>query len=288
MLIGGDYLNKFNHTTIIVVVVLVLLIAGLGIISFSEIDIPFFAWLEKGIYNIITPIIESINGFCNSVKSYWAGIRNIDQLLKENNDLKKEVSHYRIQVLLNEYYKNENIRLRELLSFKGQLSFESIGARVIGYSTTSWDNRFIINQGSKDGVEERMPVITYDGALVGRIEYVGANSSQVLLCNDSEYAVGGIVERVDSRAIGVVKGQVNRPYTNVMENISWNTSSEEGDIRVGDQIVTSGLSNSYPKGLPIGKVVSVENDNYGLSQKADIELYMNMKTIEEILIITEF
>ena len=73
-----------------------------------------------------------------------------------------------------------------------------------------------------------------------------------------------------------------------MENISWNTRSEEGDIKEGDIIVTSGLSDNYPRGIPIGEVVSVETDNYGLSQKAEIKLFMKKKTIEEVLVITGF
>lgn len=281
-------MSKYNRKKIILVIVLVFIIAGLGFINFSGIEIPFFSWAEKGIYNIITPVIEAGNGFCNSVKDYWNGIRNVDELIQENKELKEEISKQKVQILLYEYYKNENNRLRELLNFKAQKAFESIGARLIGYSTNNWDNRIIIDRGSKDGIEEGMPVITYNGALVGRIEYVGAFSAQVLLCNASEFVVGGVVERPESRAIGLVKGQLDQPRINVMENISWNIRSEEGDITEGDLIVTSGLSNIYPRGIPIGKVISVEYDNYGLSQKAEIELYMNKKTMEEVLVITEF
>ena len=280
-------MDRFNQTAFIIALVLVIIV-GLGIVSFSGLDIPFLNWIENGIYNLITPIIEYTTGFYNSVKNYWNGIMNIEELIAENNHLKEKISSYEIEKITNENYKNENIRLRELLSFKKRLSFKSIGARVIGYSTTHWDDRFIINRGSRDGIKERMPVLTYNGALVGRVEYVGAYSSQVLLCNDPEFVVGGIVSRPASRAIGLVKGQLNEPGINIMGNISWNTSSEEGDVKVGDIIVTSGLSNSYPKGLPIGEVIKVETDNYGLSQKAEIELFMNSKTIEEVLVITEF
>lgn len=279
---------KFNRKRIILVVVLVFIIAGLGFINFSGVEIPFFNWAEKGIYNIITPVIEAGNGFCNSVKDYWNGIRNVGELIQENKELKEEISKQNVRILLYEYYRNENNRLRALLNFKEQKDLETIGARVIGYSTNNWDNRIIIDRGAKDGVEEGMPVITYKGALVGRVDYVGAFSAQVLLCNDSEFVVGGIVERPESRAIGLVKGQQNNPGVNIMENISWNISSEEGDIKVGDPIVTSGLSNLYPRGIPIGEVINVEYDNYGLSQKAEIELYMNIKTIEEVLVITRF
>jgi phosphoribosylformylglycinamidine cyclo-ligase len=60
------------------------------------------------------------------------------------------------------------------------------------------------------------------------------------------------------------------------------------NIKEDDIVITSGFSNNYPKGLPIGKVVSVSPDNYGLSQKAELELFSSIKTTEEVLIITNF
>ena len=281
-------MRRIDHKTIIIIILVLIILAELGLSRFTDREISFFTWLKKGFYNLVTPVIESLSNFFNYVKAYWNGIMNIDDLIEANEQLRKEVSQYRIQLLLNDYYKRENRRLRELLSFKEQAAFESLGAHVIGYNLSNWDNRLLINLGSRDGIEERMPVITYDGALVGRIEYVGATTAQVLLCNDPEFIVGGIVDRPESRAIGLLKGQVNKPEVNLMENISWNTYSEEGDIKVGDLIVTSGLSDSYPRGIPIGEVISVETDNYGLSQKAEIKLFMNRKTIEEVLVITGF
>lgn len=281
-------MNRLSKTAFIVILVVIIIISGLGIMNFSNLNLPFLNWIEKGVYNIITPIIEYTTGFYNTVKDYWNGVMNISQLSAENKRLKEKLSQYEINKQLNEKYKNQNIRLRELLSFKKDLSFTSVGARVIGYTSTHWDDRIIINRGSKDGIKKEMPVISYKGALVGRIEYVGAYSSQVLLSNNPDFVVGGIVKRPTSRAIGLVKGQVNQSGINTMTNISWNTSSEEGDIKVGDTIVTSGLSNIYPKGIPIGEVITVENDNYGLSQKAEVKLFMKLKTIEEVLVITEF
>jgi len=103
------------------------------------------------------------------------------------------------------------------------------------------------------------------------------------LLNSPEYVVGAIVQRQDSRAIGLVKGQINDEVYNIMDNLSWDASIKKGDI-----IVSSGLSSNYPRGIPIGLVDSVELDNYGLSQKAKIKLFMSEKTIEEVLIVTDF
>ncbi|MFW6306378.1 MAG: rod shape-determining protein MreC, partial [Bacillota bacterium] len=154
-------MSRFNQKTLIILISLLLLVIALGIISFAGIEVSFLNWIEKGIYNFITPIIEYITGFFNMAGNYWSNIMNIDQLIEENKMLREKISEYEIQNNMNEYYKLENIRLRKLLSFKKQISFDSLGARVIGHSSSHWDHRLIINRGSKDGVEERMPVITY-------------------------------------------------------------------------------------------------------------------------------
>jgi len=281
-------LYQRKSSTFIIILVIVILVAGLGIISFSDVDIPYLNWVEKGLFNLFSPMVEGISGFYNSVSNLWSGFTNVTELIEENSELKARLSRYEAQNQMLNYLLKENQRLRTLLSFKENKLFESTGARVIGYSISQWENRLLIDRGTRDGLEEGMPVISYHGALVGRVVYTGAYTSQLLLINDPEYVVGGIVQRDDSRAIGLVKGQLNNPEANIMDNIFWNTAAPEGDIKNGDIIVTSGLSNHYPKGLPIGEVISVEKDNYGLSQMAEIELFLNRKTVEEVLVITDF
>lgn len=281
-------MSRFNNSTIIIALILVIVIAGLGIINFSDIDIPYLNWVKKGIYNVITPVVEFFSNCYNSVQRYWYTLMNINQIMKENKNLKEKIAEYEMKDIMYNYYRFQNQRLKELLSFQEDNDFQSTGARVIGYSPDNWNNRIMIDVGTTDGIRERMPVISYHGALVGRIVYAGAFTSQVLLINDSEYIVGGIVQRPDSRAIGIVRGQLNNDFVNIMDNISWNTKSKEGDIKNGDIIVTSGLSNSYPRGLPIGEVTKVEKDNYGLSQRAEIDLFINERTIEEVMVITGF
>ncbi|QTL97257.1 rod shape-determining protein MreC [Iocasia frigidifontis] len=280
-------MRYFGGSTLIISLVVVIIIVGLGFLSFSDIDIPLFNWLERGIFNIISPVLNIFTGFCDLVSNYWRGITNVNDLIEENQELKKELSELKLKQEMTNYLVNQNERLRDLLSFKEFVPYDTLGARVIGYSTSHWKKSIIINRGEKDGLELRMPVLSYDGILVGRINHLAANSAQVLLISDSEFVVGGIVQRSDSRAVGIVKREVD-PTRNIMENIPWNNKSPEGDILKGDIIVSSGLSNSYPKGLPIGTVVEVEEDNYGLSQKAVIDIFLDTKTLEEVLVITNF
>jgi rod shape-determining protein MreC len=281
-------LEWFNRSRTGVILIVFILIIGIGVIYFADINIPFLAWIERGFFNLLSPVIESFSGFCHSFEKYLDGVTRVNELIRENESLRKEILELERQKNLMTMLSNENYRLRELLNFKEFVPYQVIGASVVGHSPDNREDKVLINRGSRDGIKIRMPVISYNGSLVGRIDYVGAFSSQVLLLNNPEFVVGGIVQRSDSRVIGLVRGRLNDRQINVMENISWNTAREEGDIKTGDIIVTSGLSNSFPRGLPIGEVINVEKDNYGLSQKAEIELFMSLKTVEEVLVITKY
>jgi rod shape-determining protein MreC len=126
-------------------------------------------------------------------------------------------------------------------------------------------------------------VISYQGYLVGRIENFGSSFAQIRLITDHNFVVGGIIARTDSREIGLVRGSGRTDAPNIMDSIAWNADIESGDV-----VLTSGLSNNFPAGLKIGEVAQVETDNYGLSQKADINLFMNQITLEEVMIIKNF
>jgi len=263
--------------------ILIVLLILVGSLYFFNINISYLQYIESGIYNIVSPVIEFFSGIYYDTVSYWQGILNVDEVMEKNKRLERELASLKLENLMLEGFQRENERLRRLLSFKQHVPFETLGATVIGFSPSLWENKIIINRGSNDGVRKKMPVISYNGALVGRVDYVGSSSSQVSLIYDPEFMVGGIVQRNDSRTIGIVKGQLNDDEMNIMDKISW-----DADIKKDDIIVTSGFSNNYPKGLPIGRVQNIYSDNYGLSQSADIKLFSSIHTIEEVLVITDF
>ncbi|RCW49702.1 rod shape-determining protein MreC [Halanaerobium sp. MA284_MarDTE_T2] len=273
----------FNRTSIITLIFIVLILSILGFLFLNDIEISFLNWISSRIFNLFTPVLNLINKVYDQVTGYFSALFSINDLIEENRRLKKEIASIDRQKMIIQSVIRENNRLRSMLSFKEANDFEVLGAEVIGNSSTNWEKKIIINRGAEDGIRNRMPVITYNGFLVGKIDYVGSNSSHVMLVNDSEFVVGGIISREDSRAIGLIRGSVGGKKMNIMDNIAWNE-----DIAVGDTVVTSGLSNNYPPGLKIAEITEVTADNYGVSQKAELQLFADTVTIEEVLVITEF
>lgn len=177
---------------------------------------------------------------------------------------------------LNEIYL-ENMRLKNLLSFKQQSPYKLIAARVIGRSLDSWSSVVLIDKGSFSGIKRGMVAITYLG-LLGRVIETTKSTSKILLISDPNLSISGVVQR--SRQEGLVSGTLGTHL--IMKYLP-----EEADIRISDTIVTSGLNAAYPKGLLIGKVVDINKEFSGLSRYAIIKPAVNLSDIEEVLVIIQ-
>ena len=278
-------MDLFNDFRIKITIIFLLILISILAVNILEIDLYIFTWLENGVYNIMSPFFNILDSTWNYLSGIYQSFFQSRELLEENQRLKRELSEQVIiNISLNEVAQ-ENRRMREIYNLNSAHieNLELLGSRVTGQAPSSWEQRIMINQGSNQGVEERFPVISFNGYLVGKIINTGVNSSQVMMVNDPDFSVGARVSRENSRATGVVRGRPGEKGQLIMERLDWDADIEEGDL-----IITSGISDQYPRGLPIGKVVEVFSDNFGLSQSAYIEYNLGNQNLEELLIILEF
>lgn len=203
--------------------------------------------------------------------NHW---KEVDTLRHENANLKAEQAAYS-EILA------ENIRLKGMLNFKQTYTqYSMLGAKVIAKDYNSWTNTITIDRGSSDGVNKYMPVIVPQG-VVGFVSSVSRYTSQVQLLVDPRTAIGGIVQRPESRVASILKGDGNNSDFLVFGNIP-----KEADVIKGDNIVTSGYGGVYPKGLLIGTVSQVSADGSGVSLAALVKPAVDFTKVEEVFIIT--
>jgi rod shape-determining protein MreC len=169
----------------------------------------------------------------------------------------------------------ENTRLKNLLNFKQTSALRLIPARVIGRSLDSWFSSIIIDKGKYSGIRPGMVVINPQG-LVGRVVESVNNSSKILLVNDPSLGISSIVQR--SRQEGLVSGTLGA-------NLIMRYLPEDAQISVGDIIVTSDLSQIYPKGLLVGRVINIGREFSGLNRYAIVRPAAELASIEEVLVI---
>ncbi|MFM2432117.1 MAG: hypothetical protein RLZZ511_3331 [Cyanobacteriota bacterium] len=167
----------------------------------------------------------------------------------------------------------ENERLQKLVGLDQQTKGQGIPAPVVGRSGDHWWQQATLGLGRNAGINENQ-IVMAPGGVVGYIESVTPTTSRVLLISDTNSKTGVVVSR--SRATGYMKGVGdNRAVMEFFEKVP--------DVRVGDAVAISNLSQKYPKGLPVGRVESVKLDN-SPAPEATIELSAPIASLEWVMV----
>jgi rod shape-determining protein MreC len=87
---------------------------------------------------------------------------------------------------------------------------------------------------------------------VGRVVVVAGGFAKVQLVTDGAASVGAMIER--TRRQGIVHG-------GEQGTLELDFVPLQADVRVGDAVVSAGIDGIFPRGLPIGKINSVEPGN---------------------------
>jgi rod shape-determining protein MreC len=201
----------------------------------------------------------------------WKGVR------RENAELRAEAEELRVQGLQRAETEQENIRLRRLLDLRERLPLSAVAGEVVGRESGGWVRAITVNRGRGSGVARQTPVIVPEG-LVGRVAQVRPGASVVQLINDPASTVGAVVQR--TRTPGLVEGDAGGV-------IRFKFMARDGaQVAPGDLIVTSGLGSLFPKGLPVGRVVAIEDKGSALFHFAVIAPAVDFARLEEVLLLT--
>ena len=265
-----------KKTVILVVAVLTVLMVA----SFAARGKYQFGFVEKLVTTVMAPVdyVFSTVGF--SFRQAGSTIGQLMAVYRENQALKAENEQLRQTDINVTEVVAENARLRAMLDYKTTApQFDFVTAKVIARDPGTWTSIIVINRGTADGLSKDMPVVTPQG-LVGNIVNVYSNSSKVQLILDPRSAVGALVQRPESRVAGIVEGSGSSPLNPRMVNIA-----SDADIINGDRIITSGFGGIYPKGLLVGEVSEIVNEEGGLLKYATLKPAVDFDRLEEVFVI---
>jgi rod shape-determining protein MreC len=228
-------------------------------------------------------LLSAIYPFQFVVVSGWKGITgfpryiiNMRALSGQNDRLNQEVNLLNSKLLVLDEVRKENQRLRAAHSFKQTAPYSSglVVAQVIGKAPTPWFTILEINKGTRSGLKKNMPVISRNG-LVGKIIEVSGYVAKVMLITDADSSIAAINAR--SRDNGVVAGRLSN-------QLQMKYVSAGGDIRPGDNIVTSPISTIYPPGIPIGNVSKASKGEHDLFYHIEIKPAVDFSKLEEVFV----
>lgn len=233
------------------------------------------SFVEKAVYVASTPVessfYESKDWTANIYHSY-IDLKDAKQtsltLTNENLELKTKIS-------LLESTITENARLRKLLELKEKSSIQLASCEIMQGDPSFVYKNIRINLGSKNGLAQGMGVLSAAG-VVGVIMRVYQNYSDVLLLTDPNSNLDVVVAR--NRRRGILQGGLSH----LMQFKYFERGS---NLLIGDEIVTSGLTGSFPSGIPIGKVINIKPGQDNVTQIVEVEPAVDFSDLAEVLVL---
>ena len=231
-------------------------------------------------YYVLMPSLQISSETFTKTGGFIKKVFNIVKINRENNYLKNEI--YELNKKLSDYQLvlDDNVRLKNLLKIQENKSFNPVFANVIIREPSQWYQWVIINKGSSDGISKNCPVIAVlsngDTSVFGRVFEVYQKTSKVALITNSLVSVPVQIKKYNVDCI--VEG-FNEQYLKlsfVPDNLT---------LSVGDEIVTSQLSDVFDRGIKVGKVSDIIKNDYGQYQDIIVEPYSLIKSVYEIVVL---
>ena len=272
--------NQMSHTNRYILLGLsIFCVLMMVLSSFSDkVGGPF-----KTVANVtVIPLQQGMNqigGWMGDMKDNFSTMK---QLKSENKKLREQVDALTTE---NNYLQEERYefeRLQELYKLdQNYAEYEKTAAHVIGKDAGNWFGTFTIDKGSKDGIEVNMNVLAGSG-LVGIVTDVGPTWAKVRSIIDDSSNISAMA--ISTSDTCIVSGDMALMGTgqiafSQMEN-------NDNVVAVGDQILTSYLSDKYLQGILIGSVSEVNVDSNNLTRSGYITPAVDFKNIQEVLVIT--
>ncbi len=247
--------NK-NYKYLMIVVLIILLFGSLLVERKTNI-----------IENLLKTTLYPINKLEVPTSSNEDQTKSMDNLISENKELKSDIEELKKELELN----------------KTMTEYSIVNATVINRNKDYWFNTINIDKGSKQGIKKDNAVVTYDG-LIGKISKVYKHSSEVKLITteDVNFKVSVNIKIDDKDYYGILNG-----YDKKNNLLKITGIDKDMKIKKDKEVVTSGLSNTYPSGLYIGKVKKIQNDSYNLSQIIYVKTKQNFDKIHYVTVIKE-
>ena len=169
----------------------------------------------------------------------------------------------------------ENKRLRALLGFIPPESFRIVPTEIIGVSGSGIANTVLINLGAKDSVRVNQTVINQSG-LAGRIAQVMNDYSVVYLLTEPRCRVAARVK--SSREQGIIRYEMSR-------GMFLDNCPQQGEVALGDTVITSGLGGIFPEGIVIGTIDNIEVPEKAFFYDITIRPAVNFNGLDELYLL---
>lgn len=242
----AQYGNFFGYLAAVVG-----LLVGISLLVVSTGNAGAFSGLRTTAQDSTAPAAKAAAGARTGGQNLWSVLSGYFTSGARVAQLEREVAEGRVMLAEQAALKEENDRLKAMLSLVQGDQRAVVVTRLIG-STSSSTRRFAtIGAGANQGVQVGMAVRSPLG-LVGRVIEAGRTSARLLLVTDTDSSIP--VRRASDGIQGYANGLGNGTVQIRLSTTGTNP------LKPGDAIVTSGSGGIYRPGEAVAVVVALTPD----------------------------
>lgn len=232
--------------------------------------------IRSWLLDILAPAEKLVDSGVQVVRTAWEGYFALVGVEEENLKLRVENDQLRMRVQKQDEQVREAERLRRLMNLRESGPEKFVAARVIGRDPSRSLQTVTIDKGRSDGVRENASVITPDG-IVGRVLSTGDGSAIVQLVTDAQSETAALFR--ESRVQALFKGTGG-------PELELDYIEDDSGVKEGDEVITSGLDQIHPKGLPLARVTTVGPQGE-LFKLILAKPSVDLGRLEEVLVVAE-
>ena len=264
------FLSRHNHLSLLVTV----LLGQLFFLAYQikgDNDVRLIRLWAVAVFGPVEGAVHGAAAGAGSLVDNYIALYNTRQ---ENVRLSAELDEARLRLHELKARAAQTEELAALLDLKQAYPRAPLlAARVIGASPAAPSRMVLIDRGSEDGLDVNMAVLTPDG-VVGKVVTVFPRASQVLLITDQKSGVGVVLAETD--LMGVVRGGGA-----TLCQLDYVPNPET--VAPGTLLLTSGLDQLFPRGFPVGRVVSARPGE--AFQEIIVEPAVPLGRLEHVLVL---
>lgn len=248
---------------------LLFLFAATALIVVGKIDASVIENLRRPASDALAPVMSILSQPVRSANRLITKAGNLMAVYEQNALLREE--NERLQRWQGVAYalETENRRLRSLLSFPAEAPAKSVAARVVVDNSGVFLRSVLVNAGRRDGVRKGQAAVVSDG-LAGRVIESGEWSSRVLLLTDLNSRIPIVLQESGHHGILAGSNDALPHLAHLPRDI---------EVSVGSRIVTSGSGGLLPSGLPVGRVVAIDDDRVSVKPLADLSRLFEVRLL---------
>jgi rod shape-determining protein MreC len=218
-------------------------------------------------------MVAGMYEWSNSVLEFFKLRAANDNLSEENTALKNQIIKLQNQISTLKPEAKDSIHFR----IPPEMEYEFISAKVISCSTNKLQNYITLNKGSRDGIRTDMGVVSDEG-VVGIVKTVSPKYAVVIPILNPKIEISCKFKRSNYSG-GLLWGGEDYRYANLTD------IARHVELALGDTLITSGLTSTFPEGIPVGNIEDFKIKESDAYYKIKVKLAVNFRTLSHVKVI---